>query len=135
MKLCTSEQMRALEQAAVEAGTPLDELMEQAGLAVAQEVWLNLGVVAGRRVLVLVGPGNNGGDGLVAARLLRQAGFQVDVFLAATEAKLGEASRQMLAKARFAGIEPVFYGGKGWAELEDKAERKKARRVDLADRR
>jgi len=77
VKLCTSEQMRALEQAAVEAGTPLDELMEQAGLAVAQEVWLNLGVVAGRRVLVLVGPGNNGGDGLVATRHL--ADWEADV--------------------------------------------------------
>ncbi|MEX0749376.1 MAG: NAD(P)H-hydrate epimerase, partial [Dehalococcoidia bacterium] len=64
MKLVTSAQMRALEQQAVDAGTSLDALMEAAGLAVAQEVWLSRGVVAGRRVLVLVGPGNNGGDGL-----------------------------------------------------------------------
>lgn len=77
MKLVTADQMRALEQAAVDAGATLDGLMEQAGLAVAQEVWLSLGVVSGRRVLVLVGPGNNGGDGLVAARHL--ADFDADV--------------------------------------------------------
>ena len=58
--------------------------MEQAGLAVAQEVWLNLGVVAGRRVLVLVGPGNNGGDGLVAARHLADWDADVCVYMLAT---------------------------------------------------
>ena len=84
MKLCTSEQMRALERAAVEAGTPIEELMEQAGLAVAQEVWLNLGIVAGRRVLVLAGPGNNGGDGLVAARHLSDWDADVCVYLVKT---------------------------------------------------
>jgi NAD(P)H-hydrate epimerase len=83
MKLVTSEQMRALEQKAVEAGTPLDALMEAAGLAVAQEVWLSLGVVAGRRVLVLVGPGNNGGDGLVAARHLAEWEADVAVYMLA----------------------------------------------------
>lgn len=80
MKLVTSEQMRALEQEAVAAGTTLDALMEAAGLAVAQEVWLALGVVAGRRVLVLVGPGNNGGDGLVAARHLAEWEADVAVY-------------------------------------------------------
>jgi NAD(P)H-hydrate epimerase len=83
VKLVTSDQMRALEQAAVAAGTPLDDLMEAAGLAVAQEAWLSLGVVAGRRVLVLVGPGNNGGDGLVAARHLADWEADVAVYLLA----------------------------------------------------
>jgi NAD(P)H-hydrate epimerase len=75
--------MRDLEQRAVEAGTPIDALMEQAGLAVAQEAWLTLGVVAGRRILVLVGPGNNGGDGLVAARHLAEWESDVTVYLLA----------------------------------------------------
>jgi NAD(P)H-hydrate epimerase len=73
--------MRELEQKAVEAGTALDDLMEAAGLAVAQEVWLSLGVVAARRVLVLVGPGNNGGDGLVAARHLAEWEADVAVYM------------------------------------------------------
>lgn len=81
MKLVTAAQMRALEEAAVAAGTPLDDLMEQAGLAVAQEAWLSLGLVEGRRILVLVGPGNNGGDGLVAARHLAEWGADVVAYM------------------------------------------------------
>jgi NAD(P)H-hydrate epimerase len=57
--------------------------MEQAGLAVAQEAWLTLGVVAGRRIFVLVGPGNNGGDGLVAARHLAEWESDIVVYLIA----------------------------------------------------
>ena len=71
MKLVTSEQMRMLEQKSVEAGISLDMLMENAGLAVAEEVRkLRGGSVAGCPILILVGPGNNGGDGLVTARHL-----------------------------------------------------------------
>lgn len=81
MKLVTVEQMRALEQAAAAAGRPPEVLMEEAGLAVAQETWLAMGVVAERSVLVLAGPGNNGGDGLVAARHLADFGAKVAVYL------------------------------------------------------
>ena len=77
MKLVTAAQMRALEQAAVEAGGSLEALMDAAGLAVAQEAWMQLGQLEGRRIAVLVGPGNNGGDGLVAARHLADWGAQV----------------------------------------------------------
>ena len=71
MKLVTGEQMRMLEQGSVQAGISLDMLMENAGLAVAEEVRkLRGGSVAGCPILILVGPGNNGGDGLVAARHL-----------------------------------------------------------------
>jgi NAD(P)H-hydrate epimerase len=63
------------------AGVPVPQLMENAGLAVAQEVWLFLGEVAERAVLVLAGPGNNGGDGLVAARQLHDWGSKVSVYM------------------------------------------------------
>src|SRR3989304_6545826 len=56
-------------------------LMESAGLAVAQEVWMLWGAVADRAVLVLAGPGNNGGDGRVAARHLHDWGAKVEVYL------------------------------------------------------
>ncbi|MCC7365584.1 MAG: NAD(P)H-hydrate dehydratase [Dehalococcoidia bacterium] len=79
MKLVTTEQMRALERAAVEAGVSEAQLMEEAGLAVAQEAWMLLGTLEGRRIVVLVGPGNNGGDGLVAARHLADWGAEVVV--------------------------------------------------------
>ena len=57
-----------------------DTLMENAGLAVAQEIWMQLGSLEDRRIAVLVGPGNNGGDGLVAARHLHEWGAQVRVY-------------------------------------------------------
>lgn len=80
-KLVTSEQMRALERAAVEAGTPERELMRRAGISVAQEAWLSLGMNEGAPILVVCGPGNNGGDGLVAAVELAQWGAPVAVYL------------------------------------------------------
>ena len=73
--------MRVLEQATVAAGATWPGLMEQAGWGVAQEVMRLLGVARGRRILALIGPGNNGGDGLVAARHLRDAGAQVTLYL------------------------------------------------------
>lgn len=80
MKLVTVEEMRALERAAIAAGTSEAQLMEEAGLAVAQEAWMLLGTLEGRRILVLAGPGNNGGDGLVAARHLHDWGAEVVVY-------------------------------------------------------
>lgn len=81
MRLATTAQMRALEQAAVDAGTTWEGLMEQAGWGVAQEALRRLGPVAGRQVVILVGPGNNGGDGLVVARHLHDAGARVTLYL------------------------------------------------------
>ena len=83
MKAVTAAQMRRLEQAAVEAGVSLDELMENAGRAVGDEVAARLGKAAVSRVVVLVGPGNNGGDGLVAATRLAQLGAVVEAFVVA----------------------------------------------------
>ncbi|MEJ5221344.1 MAG: NAD(P)H-hydrate epimerase, partial [Tepidiforma sp.] len=61
MKLVTAAEMRQLEAAAIAAGSSEAQLMEEAGLAVAQESWMLLGTLEGRRILVLAGPGNNGG--------------------------------------------------------------------------
>ncbi len=80
MKLLTSAEMRELEQRAEAAGVSTETLMENAGLAVAQEIWMQLGSLEDRRIAVLVGPGNNGGDGLVAARHLYEWGAQVRVY-------------------------------------------------------
>ncbi|WP_321163085.1 NAD(P)H-hydrate dehydratase [Sphingomonas sp. Leaf25] len=68
--------MRDAEAAAFAAGVDQDDLMERAGLAVAQMVQR---VAMGREVLVLAGPGNNGGDAFVVARLLHQWGHDVTV--------------------------------------------------------
>lgn len=58
----------------------LDQLMELAGLSVSQAVFRVHPPTKGRRVLVACGPGNNGGDGLVAARHLRHYGYQPAIY-------------------------------------------------------
>ena len=73
--------MQALEDASERAGVSKDRLMENAGLACARYVREHLGGCAGRRVTVLVGPGNNGADGLVIARHLRRWGAEVYCYL------------------------------------------------------
>ncbi|CAF3530327.1 unnamed protein product [Fusarium graminearum] len=71
----------ALDQELMTTGAfSLDQLMELAGLAVSQAVYRLQPLESGRRVLVACGPGNNGGDGLVAARHLRQYGYNPTVF-------------------------------------------------------
>ncbi len=81
MKVVTAEQMRAIEARAAGHGVPVPTLMENAGLAVAQAVRDWLGRIEDRNVLVLVGPGNNGGDGLVAARHLHDWGARTQIYL------------------------------------------------------
>ncbi|KAJ9129817.1 YjeF N-terminal domain-like protein [Coniochaeta hoffmannii] len=58
----------------------IDQLMELAGLSVSQVVYRVHPPTQGRRVLIACGPGNNGGDGLVAARHLRHYGYQPTVY-------------------------------------------------------
>ena len=86
MKVVTGEQMKEIDRRAQEAGVSVSELMENAGRAVFEEAKAILGSPAGRRVVIICGKGNNGGDGLVAARYLKNRGAQVEVLLAA-EAK------------------------------------------------
>jgi NAD(P)H-hydrate epimerase len=81
MKIVTVAQMVALEQAAARYGVGPDKLMENAGLAVAEAARQALGMVAGARVIVLVGPGNNGADGLVVARHLQRWGAEVTAYV------------------------------------------------------
>ena len=83
MKIVTSSQMREIEQRSEAAGVSTDALMERAGLEAARRVRHHMGHLSGVPVLVLVGPGNNGGDGLVAARRLHQWGARVTVALCA----------------------------------------------------
>jgi hydroxyethylthiazole kinase-like uncharacterized protein yjeF len=72
----TAETMRAAEQRAIGAGTSIEALMERAGAALAEAAYRYVGKMP---VLVLCGPGNNGGDGYVAARHLAERGVEVRV--------------------------------------------------------
>lgn len=90
--------MRAADAAAIAGGIPGRRLMERAGIAVASEAarrW------PGRGMLVLCGPGNNGGDGFVTARRLQEAGLRVRLALLGERSALkGDAA---LAAADWAG--------------------------------
>lgn len=80
IKIYTVAEMAAAEKAADAAGHSYAEMMETAGRRVAEAVLQRHDVVE-RQVFVLVGPGNNGGDGLVAGRYLAEAGAVVAFYL------------------------------------------------------
>lgn len=80
MKLVSSEQMRYLEKRTNEEVTPFSQMMERAGTLTAQAI-LDRARGDDHHVLILVGPGNNGGDGLVCARALHDAGKEVTLYI------------------------------------------------------
>ncbi|MDI3334835.1 NAD(P)H-hydrate epimerase [Defluviimonas aestuarii] len=90
-ELLTAAQMRAIEEAAIASGAVTGlELMERAGRGVVEaifEEWPELAKTS-HRAVVLCGPGNNGGDGFVVARLLKEWGWGVEVFLYGDPEKL-----------------------------------------------
>ena len=81
MKVVTADQMRQIDQECDKIGLPTSALMENAGKAVAEEVRRILGTIDQQYIVMLIGPGNNGGDGLVAARYLRDWGARVSLYL------------------------------------------------------
>lgn len=74
--ILTADKMRAAEQAAIDGGTSVEQLMERAGTALAEAAYRFAGSLP---ALILAGPGNNGGDGYVAARHLQARGVAVRV--------------------------------------------------------
>ncbi|QDC09750.1 NAD(P)H-hydrate dehydratase [Oceanicola sp. D3] len=120
MELLTSAQMRAIEQAAIEAGEVTGlELMERAGRGVVEAVfeeWPEL-AAGSFRAVVLCGPGNNGGDGFVVARVLKEWGWAVEVFLYGDPAKLPPDARVNYERwGEMGEVVPgsAFEGRDGW---------------------
>ena len=101
VKVVTAAQMRAIDRRAIEEfGIPSHQLMEKAGHAVADET-AKLAGPPPKKILILAGRGNNGGDGLVAARYLHEKGYPVQIFLFSEGKKLKtDPARNFVANAR-----------------------------------
>ena len=80
-KVMTVEQMRAIEQAADASGLTYDKMMENAGKSIATAILEYWPEAERWSVTILVGPGNNGGDGLVVGHYLQEAGAKVSIYL------------------------------------------------------
>lgn len=114
LALLTTQQMGTADRIAIATGIPGIDLMERAGRAVAEAVLRSAGV--GGAVVLLCGPGNNGGDGLIAACLLREWGLKVRVVLpGGAEGFKGDAA---IALERWAGpVEPLSAFRAGQADV------------------
>jgi ADP-dependent NAD(P)H-hydrate dehydratase / NAD(P)H-hydrate epimerase len=84
--LLTTAEMAEADRLAIADGTSGIDLMENAGRAVADEVAIRHPTAVA--VVVVAGPGNNGGDGFVAARILRERGYSVRLLLAGDAGRL-----------------------------------------------
>jgi NAD(P)H-hydrate epimerase len=103
MRLVGSEEMRAIDRMAVEEfGVPSLSLMERAGWALADAA-LSMASPSGR-FAVVCGSGNNGGDGWVAARLLRAAGREVVAYAVQAPEKLQGDAKETHRQAQDAGV-------------------------------
>jgi NAD(P)H-hydrate epimerase len=123
MKVLTVEQMREADRLTTERyGIPSLQLMENAGAGVADYLEHNFSDLATRNIVVLCGKGNNGGDGMVVARRLREAGAAPRVFLFADPAAIrGEAATNLQRWQQGGGELRVVTSAEAWA----------AARVDL----
>ncbi len=104
LPVVTADEMRALDRATIEEiGLPGVALMETAGRAVAQTVLRALGQHG--HVAVVCGPGNNGGDGFVVARVLRDHGVDAVAYLAVPRAVVkGDAATHLAILERAGGV-------------------------------
>lgn len=104
LELLTADEMRRAEKLAIDTGTPSLVLMENSGRGVAEEVVRRF--PRGSKVIVLCGPGNNGGDGFAAARTLRERGYQVRLALLGVQEQLTKDAKEM-ARRWDESIEPM----------------------------
>ena len=104
LPLVTGEQMARIDRRAIEGGTLGADLMEAAGSGVSVVLEDLLGGYRGRKVVILCGKGNNGGDGFVVARLASEKGASVGAFLLGREDDVRGDARLNLDRARACGL-------------------------------
>ena len=118
LRILTPDEMYRCDNAAIAAGTPSRTLMTRASAACADGVSARLLSAQERPyVLVLCGTGNNGGDGICCARLLRERGIPADICMASEPdpAIMSAECAYQYETALAAGI-PVLAGTSGWRE-------------------
>lgn len=108
MKTVSVKQIQALDRFAIDVlGIPSLSLMENAGRAVADEIVCQLRRMKGASVIIVCGAGNNGGDGLVAARHLRAVGVSPKVFVVGSGKAMSadaQANFNILVQAGFSPV-------------------------------
>jgi len=106
MKVATAEEMREIDRKAIkDYGISGTTLMERAGLKVAEKI---KELFEKRKIIVLSGGGNNGGDGLVVARNLYEWGWNVKVILLSNEKKLSPDCLEQYKIVKKSGVPVVF---------------------------
>lgn len=113
MKLVTAAEMQRIEERCVESGISEDNLMENAGVAVAEAIRDTPEMkpdIYGKRIVALIGSGNNGSDGLIACRLLSIWGARVAVFICAPR-KSSDPKRELAEDSGVTIIDGLSQGG------------------------
>ena len=122
MPVLDARQMRAADAAAIRAGTPALDLMENAAFALSTEIGARF--PDWRRVVAVCGPGNNGGDGLAAARLLAGDGVSVAIFSLNPPAEYRGVAARNRVRAEESGLEIVSLASRGgWNTLRESLRR------------
>jgi NAD(P)H-hydrate epimerase len=118
MRILSASEMREVDRITSKRfGIPSLTLMENAGISVARYCLSRFQYVSTARVLIVCGKGNNGGDGLVAARHLLQQGFLVDVILLGSYPQVQGDAKSNLDAFVATGVRPVYVNTfSGWTE-------------------
>ena len=119
MKVLTASQMREADRLTTERyAVPALQLMENAGAAVVDFLQRKFPALSKSKIVVLCGKGNNGGDGLVVARFLKQSGCSPEVFLYASPGELkGDAAINLKRWQEDSGEVQVVTGASEWEPL------------------
>jgi ADP-dependent NAD(P)H-hydrate dehydratase / NAD(P)H-hydrate epimerase len=123
MKILTAAEMQRLDRLTTEQwGVPSLTLMENAGKAVVEFLAERFSPLSTHKILILCGRGNNGGDGLVAARLLREQGLKPQVILFGDPQIVAGDAAANLKRVSASGIPEVVPDSSTWQNLRPKLE-------------
>jgi len=121
MKILTAAQMREIDRITTERyGVPSLTLMENAGRSVVKFLHQRFSPLEAQEIVVLCGRGNNGGDGMVAARMLRELGIEPRVLLLADPARLSDDAGVNYKRLAQSGLPTTVPDHASWQEVKGK---------------